>query len=136
MLDAVRLKEMTAALDALPCRVVLPPGWKDFYQRRGPQVWPGDNRRRYVRSHFPLRAVMELLGTLPAVPRSREEHVVLMKDISRGGAGFLHAAPLYPGERLRLWLPTGSLEYTVVRCARHHEACYEIGAEIAADGAG
>ena len=54
-----------------------------------------------------------------------------MKDISRGGAGFLHSAPLYPGERVRLGLPTGSLDYIVVRCARHHELCYEIGAEIA-----
>jgi hypothetical protein len=135
MLDAVRLKEMTMALDALPCRVVLPPGWKDVYQRRGSQAWPGDNRRRYVRSRFPMRAVMEVLGTLPAVPRGQEEHVVLMKDISRAGAGFLHADPLYPGERIRLWLPTGSVEYTVVRCQRHHETCYEIGAEIAADAA-
>lgn len=125
---------MTAALDTLPCRVALPAGWKDFFQRRGPQVWPGDNRRRYVRSHFPMRAVLEILGTLPAVPRRHEQHVVLMKDISRGGAGFLHASHLYPGERVRLWLPTGGLEYTVVRCARHDELCYEIGAKIAADG--
>jgi hypothetical protein len=133
MLDALRFKEMTATLDTLPCRVVLPPGWKDFFHRRGPQVWPGDNRRRYVRSHFPMRAMLEILGNLPAVPRGREQHVVLMKDISRGGAGFMHAAPVYPGERVRLWLPTGSLEYTVVRCSRHHELCYEIGAEIASD---
>jgi hypothetical protein len=78
-----------------------------------------------------MRAVLEVLGTLPAIPREAEEHVVLMKDISRGGAGFLHSAPIYPGERVRLWLPTGSLEYTVVRCARHHQSCYEIGAQVA-----
>ena len=136
MLDAVRLKEMTVALEALPCRITLPPGWRDIEQRRSSQVWPGDNRRRYVRSRFPMRAVMEILGTLPAVPRSPEEHVVLMKDISRGGAGFLHAAHLYPGEHVRLWLPTGSVEYTVVRCQRYNESCYEIGAQIAANGAG
>jgi len=133
MLDAVRLKEMTAALDSLPCRVVLPPGWNDFFHRRGAQVWPGDNRRRYVRSHFPIRAIMQLLGNLPAVPRNHEKQVVLMKDISREGAGFLHATHVYPGERLRLWLPTGGHEYTVVRCARHHQSCYEIGAQIASD---
>ena len=135
MLDAVRLREMTVALDALPCRVTLPPGWRDIEQRRSSQVWPGDNRRRYVRSRFPMRAIMELLGTLPAVPRGPEEHVVLMKDISRGGAGFLHAAHLYPGEHVRLWLPTGCVTYTVVRCQRHNDSCYEIGAEIAPDGA-
>src|SRR5260370_37798339 len=134
MLDAFRLKEMQATLEAPPCRVVLPRGWKDFFHGRAPQVWPGDNRRRYVRSHFPMRAVLEILGNLPAVPRGRDEHVVLMKDISRGGAGFLHAAPVYPGERVRLCLPTGSLDYVVVRCTRHHELCYEIGAEIANDG--
>jgi hypothetical protein len=134
MLDAVRLKEMTAVLDALPCRVVLPPAWNDFFHRRGPQLWPDDNRRRYVRSHLPMKAVMELLGNLPAVPRRPEEHVVYMKDISRGGAGFLHAAAVYPGERARLWLPTGTVECTVVRCRRHHESCYEIGAEITVSG--
>ena len=41
---------------------------------------------------------------------------------------------LFREDSVRLWLPTGSLEYTVVRCARHHELCYEIGAEIATDG--
>ena len=131
MLDAVRHQEMSASLESLPCRVVLPPGWTDFFERRGPQVWPGDNRRRYVRSHYPMRAILEILGNLPSIPREPQEHVVLMKDISRGGAGFLHAGPIFPGERVRLWLPTGGLEYTVVRCARHHELCYEIGAEIA-----
>ena len=65
-----------------------------------------------------------------AIPRADAKHVVLMKDLSRQGVAFLHAAQLFPGERVELTLPTGRIAYTVVRCLRHNHRCYEIGAEI------
>ena len=124
---------MKVALDALPCQVVLPPKWNDFYQRRGRQTGTGQGAeiRRFVRSHFPTRALLELTTSLAAIPRDFAKHVVLMRDISRQGASFLHFAQLFPGERVELTLPTGRIPYTVVRCLRHNDACYEIGAEIA-----
>jgi hypothetical protein len=130
MLDAVRLEELNEALDALPFHVVLPPEWKDYFTRRGPLPSQKDENRRYVRSYFRMQARMDLTQTLPLIPRAREQHIVLMKDVSRQGAGFLHSAQLFPGERVRLWLPTGCREYSVVRCARHNDSCYEIGAEL------
>ena len=133
MLDRVRREELNPPVDSLPCPVTLPPEWKDFYRRRGPQQsQPGDNRR-FVRSHFPTKALIEVEQTLPAFPRPRETHVVLMKDLSRQGVGFLHAAQLFPGERVRLSLATGRLVYMVTRCIRHNDACYEIGAELTRD---
>jgi hypothetical protein len=131
MLDAARHENLNARPENLSCQVVLPPEWKDYFQRRGPQTWPGDEIRRYVRSHFPMPALLEVTTTLPAISREPARHVVLMKNISRQGSSFLHADQLFPGERVELMLPTGCLAYTVVRCIRHNECCFEIGAELA-----
>jgi hypothetical protein len=130
MLDANRLEKLKAMLDALPCRVVLPTEWKGFFARRGPLTSLGDEYRRFVRQHFPSRALLELSTSIAAIPRGYAKHVVLMKDISRQGVSFLHDAQLFPGERLELTLPTGRIAYSVVRCLRHNHRCYEIGAEI------
>jgi hypothetical protein len=131
MLAADRLEKMKAALEALPCPVVLPAEWKDFFQRRGPLTGTGDDGRRFVRQHLPMRALLELTTSLAAIPREYGRHVVLMRDISRQGASFLHAVQLFPGERVELTLPTGRIPYTVVRCLRHNDRCYEVGAELA-----
>jgi hypothetical protein len=130
MLDANRLKKLKAVLNALPCRVVVPSEWKDFFARRGPLASLGDEYRRFVRQHFPSRALLELTTSITAIPRADAQHVVLMKDLSRQGVAFLHVAQLFPGERVELTLPTGRIAYTVVRCLRHNHRCYEIGAEI------
>src|SRR6185436_120753 len=130
MLDPVCRENLNAGLDELPCPVVLPSEWKDYFQRRGPQTWQGDDLRRFVRIHFPTRALMDLKTTLPAFPRIKARHVVLMKDISRQGCSFLHVEQLFPGERVGLTLPTGTVSYTIVRCVRHNDRCYEMGAQL------
>ena len=134
MLDAVGLEEMNEALDVPPCHVILPPAWNDDVTRRDRQPARRDEDRRYARSRFRMQVLMELTTTIPLVVRACEKHVVLMKDISRHGAGFLHSAQLFPGERVQLWLPTGRRDYTVVRCVRHNGSCYEIGAELSGVG--
>ena len=104
-MSVLELVELKKALDALPCEVVLPKEWGDYFQRRGPLTWQGDEIRRYVRSHFPTRALLELKTTLPAIYRPHERHVVLMKTISRQGSSFLHFSQLFPGERIQLQRP-------------------------------
>jgi hypothetical protein len=131
MLDAARHENLNVRPDARSCPVVLPPEWSDYFQRRGPQTWQGDEIRRYVRSHFPIPALLEVTTPLRAIPREPARHVVLMKTISRQGSSFLHADQLYPGERIELTLPTGRREYMVVRCVRHNDRCFEIGTELA-----
>src|SRR5437773_1418339 len=102
MLDAARHENLNIPPESPACPVVLPPEWKDYFQRRGPQAWQGDEIRRYVRSHFPMPALLEVKTTLPAIPREPARHAVLMKNISRQGSSFLHADQLYPGERVEL----------------------------------
>jgi hypothetical protein len=131
MLAADRLEKLKAALESLPCPVVLPSEWKDFFQRRGPLTAIGDDGRRFARQHFPMRALLELTTSLAAIPREYGRHVVLMRDLSRQGVSFLHAAQLFPEERVELTLPTGRILYTVVRCQRHNDRCYEVGAMLA-----
>ena|SRR5579872_2634889 len=130
MLEVPRVEDVKTMLDALPCHVVLPPEWTDFHKRRGKIVGHGDDIRRFVRSHYPTRAIVHLKTTLPEIPRDAERHVVLMTTISRQGCSFLHFAQLFPGEQVELTLPTAHIPYTVVRCVRHNDQCFEIGAKI------
>jgi len=132
MLDTNSDLQVAAASDVFPCRVVLPAEWKDFFQRRGPQLHYGEDNRRYIRTHFPTKALMEIGSTHASIPREFERHVVLMKDISRQGVGFLHSVQLFPNERVELIFPTGRRSYLVVRCLRHNDLCFEIGAELVA----
>ena len=134
MLDPNSDSPLAVATNVFPCRVVLPAEWTDFFERRGPQLHYGEDSRRFIRTHFPAKALMELGATHASIPREFERHVVLMKDISRGGVGFLHSAQLYPNERVALVFPTGRRSYIVMRCLRHNDLCFEIGAELAASG--
>jgi len=131
MLDANRLEKRKAAVNDLPCHVELPSDWADFFQRRGAKAAPPNQSRRFVRQHFPTKALLELTTSLPAITRDYGKYVVLMSDISRQGACFLHHAQLFPGERVELTLPTGRIPYTVMRCVRHNDRCFEVGAELA-----
>jgi hypothetical protein len=134
MLDALGFEKVIEPLDAPECHVVVPPAWHEDSPRQGCLPLQQGENRRYARSRFRMQVLMELTTTIPLVVRAREKHVVLMKDISRDGAGFLHSAQLFPGERVELWFPTGRREYTVARCVRHNDACYEIGAELSRVG--
>jgi PilZ domain len=133
MLDAIRGDDLKALLKVLPCRVVVPPGWKKSFARPGnmPAAYH-DDTRRFARVPCSVPAVLEVESTLPAFPRPPELYAILMKDLSRQGVALLHSEQLFPGERFQLLLPNGCLAYTVCRCLRHNERCFEIGAELVA----
>jgi len=132
MLDAVRGEDLKTLLKVLPFRVLIPPGWKRTAGRHGDRPTAvHDDLRRFARAACSASAVIEVEPTLPAFPREADLHVILMKDLSRQGVGFLHCEQLFPGECLHLLLPNGSLRYVVRRCLRHNERCFEIGAELA-----
>lgn len=134
MLDALRRDDLAALLKALPCRIVVPAGWKKDFARRGdlPTAFH-DDTRRFARAACPAAAILEIESTLPAFPRDQEPHSILLKDISRQGVAFLHHEQLFPRERVQLLLPNGRLTYVVCRCLRHNERCFEIGAELAGE---
>ena len=121
--------ELTGLLQTLPCRVSIPAWYQALIGQRGPVAVLPDEKRRFARHSFTVKAVLEYRANLPALPRTSEPQLVLCKDLSRSGISFLHAEPLFPGEEVTLWLPTGRRSFTVRRCRRHEERCYEIGAQ-------
>jgi len=130
MLDRNYLQDLNDALNRIPCRVVIPSEWGDFFSQRGPQSGGTGRQRRFGRMNYRTKILIELGTSLPAIQRKPGKQVVLMRDISRKGAGFLHAEQLYPGELVRLSLATGPMMAQVTRCIRHNPHCYEVGAEF------
>jgi hypothetical protein len=79
------------------------------------------------------RAALEYRQSLPALPRNPGWFGVYMNSLSRKGCGFFHGEQLYPGERMRLVLLTGTdLPIEVRWCRRIDENCFEIGARFVA----
>lgn len=133
MLESDHHVKLAQVLAALECRVRLPPDWDDFFDRRGANAVKHDDRRQFTRSHYPMNALLQIERALPCIPRERRLYRVYTKDLSRSGISFLHEEQLYPCERLRLWFSSSLLNCTVVRCRRHNERCYEIGATFGKD---
>lgn len=128
MLESDHHVKLTQVLAALECRVRLPPGWEDFFKRRGDHLVKHDDRRQFARSHCPTDALLQVRQTLPSLARERQFYRVYTKDLSRSGVSFLHEEQLFPCEQLALWFSSSLLNCTVVRCRRYNERCYEIGA--------
>lgn len=129
MLSSDDAAEMMRLLRTLPCRVAVPDWYQALVGRRGAAASLADERRRFTRFNYATKVLMKYSGNLPSLPRPLDPYIVLCKDLSRNGIGFLHAEPLYPHEEVVLWLPTGCRSYLVRRCRRHNERCYEIGAQ-------
>jgi hypothetical protein len=132
MLDRAYQQNLIELLRQLPCRIVIPSAWGDYFSKHGPQQASAEHQRRWGRMFYRKKALLELSASLPSVPRNPEQHVVLMRDISRSGAGFLHVEQLFPGEVVRLSLETGMKLAHVSRCVRHNERCFEAGVEFCA----
>jgi len=130
MLDRAYQQNLSSVIRRLPCKVVIPSGWGDYFSKHGPQAASVDHQRRWGRVYYRKKAVIELSVSLPAVCRDPQQHVVLMRDISRSGAGFLHTGQLFPGEVVKLSLETGMKLAQVSRCLRHNDQCFEIGVEF------
>lgn len=118
------------ALGALPCAVDVPREWIDFFSKSGPVPADPHERRRFPRFYLRRRALLEYQTTLGAFERAEAKCCVYTRDLARDGVSFLHVEQLFPNERMRLWLPDRQFEFHVVRCLRHNERCFEIGASF------
>jgi hypothetical protein len=122
---------------ALPCHVELPAKWRDNFEKHGLVPFDENDRRRFARVNcrsLNNRAAMQCQSTLPRLRRELSWHSVYVTDISRDGLGLLHSAALYPHERLRLMMLTGTMvQLEVVCCRRVHTRCFEIGTELVSD---
>jgi hypothetical protein len=130
MLDRAYQQNLKEVLRRLPCKVVVPSAWGDYFSKHGPQGLSAEHKRRWGRIYYRTKAVIEFASSLPAIPRDPQQHAVLMRDISRSGAGFLHVEQLFPGEVVKLSLETGVKLAHVSRCIRHNERCFEVGVEF------
>jgi hypothetical protein len=115
-------------LARIECQVEVPRSLQDRLARRGPQPGFGQERRQFTRFAFLTKTLLELETSIPCIPRPHGEFAVLTTDVSRDGVGFLHVEQLYPGERVTVLFPTGTLACRVMRCLKHNGNCYEIGA--------
>jgi hypothetical protein len=127
MLATTYQDSLKSLLETAHCEVELPADWHDLFSRRGPIPSSPLAVRRFNRAYFPTRSALQCYDPLPAIPRGLEVYCIYTKDLSRDGIGFFHCTPLYPGEVVRLWLPNHWADYTIVRCVRHSDRCFEIG---------
>lgn len=127
MLATNRLEELSARIANAPCDISVPREFAQIFRQVGPLPQRFDDRRRFVRFCRPTKTLLEIKSTIPGIERADGAHAVLLVDVSRSGASFLHSTELYPGEKPALWFPTGKIPCTVTRCIRHNSSCYEIG---------
>ena len=128
------------AITQLECRIELPEAWGDFFDQTGPTGSDPNEKRQFPRWKNRTLAGLLQCETFPIIPRSEQCHPIYLKDVSRGGAAFIHAEQLYPLERMRLLLiddvSSRLLQNNclraieVSRCKRVQARCYEIGARF------
>ncbi|MFG0307198.1 MAG: response regulator [Phycisphaerales bacterium JB040] len=99
------------------------------FERASGRSARGSIDREFSRWPFPSTSVPVTL-LRPGV--EAEELRLACRNLSRGGVGLLHAAPLEPGTRLAVCLPrrTGGevvVEGTVARCTHREGVIHEIG---------
>ena len=126
--------DLAAWIDSLSCSVRLPLRLQKDFEKTGVTApFYGDVRsvQRMTWRGAGRRAALEYRQSLPTLPRNPAWFGVYMNDLSHQGCGFFHGEQLYPGERMRLVLPTGTdLPIEVRWCHRVDENCFEIGARF------
>lgn len=128
------------AIIKLPCEIVLPGSWGDFFQVSGLSTSGAVEKRRAAR--WKNRALAGLLyrTTFPVLPRSEGWHPIYTKDISQTGVAFIHWEQLFPLERMRiLMIDDNSARLLqnaclrtleVVWCKREQEKCFQVGSRF------
>lgn len=118
-------------LDKLPCEIVLPDHLRGHAHATQQLFDPQDDRRRFPRQRCRVSAALKYYDTFPALRRNAEMHRVMLRDLSRGGVGFLHSEEMFPGEYARLVFPNGTERHLQIkRCRRTGPKCYFVGAEF------
>ena len=130
MLDQNCQAPFAQLIDAAPLRLETPPERTvprgtaaatpfPFEQRQSPRI---EHRRR---------GAMQVADPIPAIRRTATPDGILVRDVSRRGMRFLFDQQLFPGEKLRIWLPEAELRGDVMRCRRLGPRCYEVGVRLA-----
>lgn len=127
MLDTIDLDQRRQLIERIPCRVRVPDDWQRSLEAEGCAASQANEFRAGMRYRVVRRAVVQLYGSLPAFPRPEGYTGAIVQDFSRHGMGVLYHEQLFPEERLRVLLPSISVEATVIRCRRVAQSCYQLG---------
>ena len=135
---AVQLDELVAQLH---CEIQLPESMADFFSVDGsalPAMY--SCRRRFQRISLRVFAGLHVRQSSPAIPRQAKWHRIYLKDVSHGGAAFLHSEQLFPRERMKILMPDDRIRrllpgrsqaiIEVIRCRRIGEKCFDIGSKF------
>ena len=99
----------------------------DFFAKTGPLPAAFGDARRFARFYYRKRveALIHPVGDRKLKPRRT---YLFARDLSRGGIGLIHIAPLVPGQRIDI-LSEGKpqLSATVVWCRYFADNFYAIG---------
>lgn len=115
---------------ALVCDIEIP---DDLQERRrlSGQFVDDESLRRYPRKACQANAAFRARKTLPAIRREPIWSRIVLQDISRCGAGFLHSEQLFPDEEALVVFPNGSQRIVrVMRCRRLGPKCFEVGCQF------
>lgn len=125
----VSLQQLTSTTGPLRCD--LPPACLTPGSAEVAATSADVDRRRFRRQRVFCVAALQHATTLRALPRIEEWHKILVRDVGRGGVGFLHSQQLYPSERLQMVFPNLQTHYIeVVRCRKLGDQCFEVGAQF------
>jgi len=126
-------EQFLAAVHGLKCQVQLTRQLLEEFERTGPHPTIEGDRRRFVRYHVRARGILFYRQTLPAIERRQGPHLVLIRNISRSGIGFLHHEQLFPHERFTLWVEgKRRVEVEIAGCRRLHANCFDVGVTFCA----
>jgi len=127
MLESDYLSQYTRLIGTLDWEIELPRQWANFFQEKGHSPSCAHDERANQRYRLRTYGALWFENPLPAFPRGIEPIGIYTCDFSRTGCGILASFPLYPGEQVRVVLPTFWTRLTVARARRITRRCYEIG---------
>ncbi len=125
---------LNQAAESLPCEIVFPEGLEAGLRAGGRMIDGDDDRRRFPRLACRTTAAMRCTQAIPAIRRVETWVRIVLRNVSRCGAGLWHSEQLFPEEECLLLFPNGvQRQFKVKRCRRVGAKCYEIGGEFSDD---
>ena len=114
-------------IQSVPWDIELPIEWAGYFHERGEVPCYTEDERNNQRLKVRTHGLMYADQPLPFRSRAGGPTGVYTRDFSRHGCGLLTHFELFPGERIRVALPTFWVQLEVVRARRITSKCYEIG---------
>jgi hypothetical protein len=130
VLETVDFDHRRQLIERIPCRVEVPPDLAELFEGEGYVSSYADEFRANFRYRAVRRAVLQFCGNLPAFPRGGGMFGAIVQDFSRRGMGLLYHEQLYPDERVRVLLPSVSVDGAVARCRRCGPGCFAVGLQL------